>query len=106
MTRQHLLEHVSEVGHYQLPAIVADFAQYHFDESLLQANSNTLQALHSRAAQYYFALIRPYSGQQQRHNKDVQMLIEAVWHKLQAGQKQEAYDIIQQEDILQYIFEI
>ncbi len=93
---QHLLQPTGE-GCYQLHAIVASYAQSHFDENNQQASQPALQAAHAKAAQYYLQQTVPPRGQR-LHMSDVKFLIEAIWHKCQAGLWQEAYILMEQED--------
>ncbi len=68
---QHLLNALGE-GRYRLHAIVANYAQDHFNERDEQANQNALRAAHAKAAQYYqqqaakICLPRPQTQTHQR----------------------------------------
>jgi len=94
LLRQHLLQATGE-GRYQLHAIVADYAHGHF------IAGNTLQSAHARAAQYYLQQAKQHCPplEQRRRISDVQPLIEAIWQQCQAQQWQQAYDLLEQEDI-------
>jgi len=88
-------------GLYQLHAIVASYAQNHFDDSNEQANQQDLRAAHEKAAQYYLqqaAKICP-PREKRRGISDVQPLIEATWQYCQAEQWHEAYNLIKREHI-------
>jgi tetratricopeptide (TPR) repeat protein len=97
---QHLL---TDTGNecYQLHAIVAEYVQGHFVERDEQANKQALRAAHARAAQYYLqqAEIKCPPRGSRRKVDDVQPLIEAFWQYCQAGQWQEAYDLVWQEGV-------
>jgi hypothetical protein len=97
---QHLLQ-ASGDGRYQLHVIVANYAQDHFVEGNEQANQQTLRTAHARAAQYYQqqAATSCPPRKQRRQISDVHDLIEAIWQYYQADQWQEAYDLMEQEDI-------
>ena len=97
---QHLLQ-TTEQGNYQLHGIVASYAQSHFDESDERANEQALQTAHAKAAEYYLqrSAIDTPPHEKRRSIKDVQLLIEAVWQLCQAGQWQEAYNLMEQEEI-------
>ena len=71
---------------YQLHAIIADYAQTHFDESNEQANEVAFVAAHSNAAQYYLeqAAKNCPPREQRRGISDVHELIEAIWQLCQA----------------------
>ena len=98
---QHLLEAVGE-GRYQLQAIIADYAQDHFDESNEQANQKALRVAHARAAQFYLQLAETTCPprEQRRGISDIHDLVEAIWQKCQAEQWHEAYDLMEKEWIL------
>ena len=95
---QNLLQASGE-GHYQLHAIVAQYALGHFVEGEEAANQAAVQAAHIKAAAYYRNLagtISPARGKR-GHISDVEPLIEAIWHTCQAQQWQEAYRLMEQE---------
>ena len=96
---QHLVQAAGE-GQYQLHAIVSEYAQRHFDEHDELANVQALQAAHTKAAQYFQqqAMICPPRGKRQGVS-DIQPLVEMVWHYCQAGQWQEAYNLMELEDL-------
>jgi tetratricopeptide (TPR) repeat protein len=98
---QRLLEAVGG-SRYQLHAIIAEYAQTHFDESSEQANEEALQAAHTRAAQYFLEQAEKNCPprEQRRRVNDVRDLIEAIWQLCQAEHLQEAYNLIEQEEIL------
>ncbi len=103
LLNQHLLEAKGE-GHYQLHAIVAEYARDHFvegDEHSEEANQQALLAAHGRAAQYYLERAKTsYSPRKQRQKvSDVRDLIEATWQYCQAKQWPEAYKVMEEEHI-------
>jgi hypothetical protein len=97
---QHLLEAVGD-GCYQLHAIIATYAQDHFNEGSEQANRQAQQAAHASAAFYYLQLASTTCPPriQRRKISEVHSLIEAVWQYCQAGYWQEAYDLMDQEGL-------
>jgi tetratricopeptide (TPR) repeat protein len=97
---QHLLEAIGD-GRYQLHAIIATYAQDHFNEGSEQANRQALQAAHASAAHYYLQLASTTCPprNQRRKISEVHPLIEAVWQYCQAEYWQEAYDLMEQEGI-------
>jgi len=94
LLRQHLLQASGE-GRYQLHAIVAGYARSHF------ITDNTLQNAHARAAQYYLqqAMLHCPPREQRRQRSDVHDLVEAVWQHCQAEQWQEAYNLMEKEEL-------
>lgn len=102
---QHFLRPTGQ-GRYQLHDIVANYAQSHFDESDERANQQALQTAHAKAAQYYLqqSAINTPMRERRRGIKDVQLLIEAVWHLCQAGQWREAYDLMEREELSENLF--
>lgn len=98
LLRQHLLQASGE-GRYQLHAIVADYARNRYTGDHEQQQS--LQEAHTRAAHYYLQqAAQHYPPRDQRHYiSDVQPLIEAIWHLCQAEQWQQAYNLVEQENI-------
>ncbi len=94
LLRQHLLQAPGE-GRYQLHAIVADYARSHF------IADNTLQNAHARAAQYYLqqAMLHCPPREQRRQRSDVHDLVEVVWQHCQAEQWQEAYNLMEKEEL-------
>ncbi len=97
---QHLLQ-ASGDGRYQLHALVANYAQSHFDESNEPANKEALRAARARAAQYYLqqASTSCPPPDKRRQISDVQPLIEAIWQFCQSGQWQSAFDLMEQEKL-------
>src|SRR5260221_7205691 len=96
---QHLLQAVGE-GQYRLHAIVAEYAQRHFDEHDELSNVQALQVAHTRAAQYFQRQVKncPPRGKRQGIS-DIQPLVEMVWHYCQAEQWREAYNLMEQEEL-------
>ncbi len=97
---QHLLQAMGALR-YQLHAIVASYARDHFDEQSRDANQEALRIAHAKAAQYYIqqAATDCLPRKERRKVSDVQLLIEATWHYGQAGQWQEAYDLMEKEGL-------
>jgi hypothetical protein len=89
-------------GCYQVHAVVARYVQTHFVEGDQQANQQALRVAHETAAHYYLdqALASALPHEQRRRITDIQGIIEVVWHYTQAGQWQEAYALMEQEDVL------
>lgn len=98
---QHLIEPTGE-GHYQLHAIISEYAQGHFDESSELANTEARKARHLRAAHYYQHIAETNTPpiSERRQAIEIHDFIEAIWQYCQADQQQEAYNIIEQEKIL------
>ena len=101
---QHLLQ-ASGNECYQLHIIVASYAKDHFDAGSEEANRQALRGAHAKAAQYYvhYAEASCPPRDKRRNADDVKPLIEAVWQYCQAGQWQEAYDLMEREDIFTYL---
>ncbi len=96
---QHLLQDVGKEC-YQLHAVLAEYAQRHFDEHDEQINKQALQAAHAKAAQYYLQRAMSCPPREKRRKvDDVQPLIEAFWQYCQAGQWQEAYNLMLEEGL-------
>jgi tetratricopeptide (TPR) repeat protein len=97
---QHLLQ-PSGQERYRLHAIVASYARDHFDESDDTANLRARQAAHTQAAQYYLQQAKTSVPlrDRRRHTSDIHDLTEATWQLCEAGKWQEAYNLMQQEDI-------
>jgi tetratricopeptide (TPR) repeat protein len=97
---QHLLQDIGKEC-YQLHAIVAEYARRRFVERDEQANKQALRAAHAKAARYYLqqAATSCPPPEKRRVIEDVKSLIEAFWQYCQAGQWQEAYDLVRQEGV-------
>jgi tetratricopeptide (TPR) repeat protein len=89
----------AENGHYRLHAVVARYAQTHFVDGDQQANQQELWAAHTIAAHYYIQQASIISPEQRRGVNDIQGIIEAVWQYTQATQWQEAYELVEQEEL-------
>ncbi len=100
LLRQHLLQAPGE-GRYQLHTIVADYARSRFGIRSGEVGTQTLQAAHDRAARYYLqqAAVNCPPRSQRRRVSDVQLLIEATWQLCLAERWQEAYELMEQENI-------
>ncbi len=97
---QHLLKATGN-GYYQLHTIVTNYAQSHFDENDEQINQQILRTAHRKASAYYLrqaAAACPPKDQRRQIN-DIHPLLESVWQSCQAQQWQEAYDLMEHEDI-------
>lgn len=99
---QHLLQATGK-GLYQLNAIVASYAQSHFDETSEQANQQALWVAHTKAAQYYLshARIACPPRKERRGINDVQPLLDGIWHLCHAAQWQQAYNLMEKEGIFE-----
>jgi tetratricopeptide (TPR) repeat protein len=97
---QHLLQATGALR-YQLHAIVASYARDHFDEQNREKNQKAIKSAHTKAAQYYMqqAATDCLPRKERRKVSDVQPLIEATWHYEQAGQWQQAYDLMEKEGL-------
>ncbi len=97
---QHLLQAMGALR-YQLHAIVASYARDHFDERNRGKNQKAIKSAHAKAAQYYMqqAATDCPPRKERRKVSDVQPLIEASWHYGEAGQWQEAYDLMEKEGL-------
>jgi tetratricopeptide (TPR) repeat protein len=97
---QHLLQGKG-AAHYQPHSIVASYARQHVVEGEVQANRQAVQAYHAQAAQYYLQHAQTSCPlrEKRRRVSDVQPFIEAVWHLTQAGQWQEAYKVVEREEL-------
>ena len=97
---QHLLQE-SGSECYQLHIIVASYAKDHFDTGSEQTNRQALRAAHTKAAQYYvqYAEASCPPRDKRRNADDVKPLVEAFWQYCQAGQWQEAYDLMLEEGL-------
>lgn len=97
---QHLIEPTGE-GHYQLHAIIAEYAYSHFDESNELANEEARRTAHMRAAQYYQqqAVMSCPPLDERRNASDIHDLVETIWHYCRAEKWQEAYNLIEQERV-------
>ncbi len=102
LVTQHLVEAVGE-GRYQLHAIVSVYAQGRFNGNSDEANHGALQTAHAKAAQYYLqrAEITSLPRGKRRLVSDVHDLIEAIWQFCQARNWQEAYHLMERENILE-----
>src|SRR5260370_35872341 len=102
LIRQHLLQAVGQ-DCYQIPAIVTNCV-HHFGNNNQPIDQVTLQSAHSKAAHSYQNAAKSHlsSGQQQRRER-AQLLMEAVLHLQQAGKKEEEYDLLHQEDLIEYV---
>jgi len=95
---QHLL--IGEEDHYQVHAVVADYALESLFGTYRQARRVFISEAHSRAARYYQTRPR-LSRELRRQINDVRDVIETVWHWCQAGQPQTAYALMQEETLFQ-----
>ena len=101
LLEQHLIQAQTTSGHYLLHPIVVTYAQHHFVVNDEAANAQAKQAAHAKAAQYYLQVAATSCppDDKRRRISDVQPLIEAVWQLAQAGQFQEAYEIMERESL-------
>ena len=98
---QYLIQAQATKGHYVLHPIVATYAHHHFVVNDEAANRQAKQAAHAKAAQYYLhvAATSCPPDDKRRRISDVQPFIEAVWQLAQAGQFQEAYELMERESL-------
>jgi hypothetical protein len=99
---QHLLQASGSGSElYQLHAIVSEYAKDHINTKSPQLNRKALRALHTKAANYFMSCTKTnYIPLDQRKGIDhVKLLIEAVWQYCQAGQWQEAFNFMRQENL-------
>ncbi len=104
---QHLLQKLGEnhneieQGLYRVHNVVATYALDHFFDGNEQSNIQTLRITHGKAAQYYLAEVaKNYIPREQRRAfGDVHSLLEAFWHFCQANQWQNAYNLLDRENI-------
>lgn len=89
--RQGLLQ-TSDQSHYQLHPLVAVYVRDYYAES----DQQILKNAHVKAAQHYMGQYRvSYSrGDKQQH-----AILEAIWHRCQAQEYPDAYDLIWKEKI-------
>ncbi|MBV9691983.1 MAG: ATP-binding protein [Ktedonobacteraceae bacterium] len=101
LLQQHLIQAQGSDGQYQLHPIVATYAHQHFVMHDEAANTQSRQAAHGRAVHYYLHVATTHcpADDQRRRISDVQPLIEAVWQLAQAGQFQEAYELMLRESL-------
>lgn len=97
---QHLLQ-ASGKKRYRLHIIIADYAKSHIIEGDEQANKQALLAGHTKAAQYYLQQAKTSCPprEKRRQISEVHDLIEAIWQYCQAEQWQEAYHLMEKEEI-------
>jgi tetratricopeptide (TPR) repeat protein len=95
---QHLLQ-LGGDAQYQLHAIVKSYADEHFHPGRGAANIQARKNAHARAALYYYNEVPRLKRESRRSRQDIQALIEAIWQYCQAEQWQEAYAIIEQENL-------
>lgn len=100
LVAQHLLQS-SGRGRYHLHAVVVGYIQKHFVENDEPANQQALREAHTRAAHYYRQQAANKCPPRERRQgiSDVHELIESIWQFCQAEQWQEAYDLLEQEEI-------
>jgi tetratricopeptide (TPR) repeat protein len=98
---QYLLEATGK-GHYQLHAIVADYARGHFVEHNEQDNQQALEEAHGKTVEYYLNQAalnnRPW---ERRKRKDLHPLIEAIWQLCQAREWEKAYTLMEEESVFE-----
>lgn len=99
--RTQYLLHALGNGRFRVHNIVAEYVRNHFDEHSVQMNANFRVVAHTNAAQYYLKQMTPtYLPRAERRTvSNVFPLIEATWQYCQAGRWQEAYDLLEQENL-------
>jgi len=95
------LFHVASEGQYELHPLVANYTKRHFVEKDEEANKRAVRGMHAQAAQYYAqtAINQCLKRNKRRGFKDIQPLIEAVWQYCQAGLWQEAFELMDKENL-------
>ena len=86
---------------YQLHPVVADFMHALQVDGYEQVDKQARQLMHARAAHYYGELFRrdPLPIWEQQRVSTIHSLVETIWHLCQAGQKQDAYELICQTEL-------
>lgn len=94
---QHLLQSAAEAT-YRVHMLVAHYIR---EDSSDEGRQQAIRTAHARAAIYYLtrASTGDHLGQPQRTLSDLQPLIEAAWHRCQAGLWAQAFELIQQEGL-------
>lgn len=90
---------------YQPHIIVTNYIRDNFVEDDTQANLEIGQAVHTRAAGLYLQLAakRCVSREFRQRDSNIHELIEAIWHYCRTSQWQEAYELMQQEDLFAHL---
>lgn len=103
---QHLLQTSGE-GSYQLHTIVASYAHSYALAGNEQARQQAEKVAHVRAAEYYQRQLTEQSPprEKRQHIRDVEPLIEAIWHDCQAEQWQAANTLMEQEGLFKELRE-
>jgi len=101
LLEQHLVQVLPATGHYLLHPIVASYASRHFALNGAADDETARKTAHAQDAQYYLqvATANNATAGGVKGISDAQPLIEAVWQLCQAEQFQEAYELMQQEDL-------
>ncbi len=101
LLEQHLVQSQPASGHYQVHPIVAAYARRHFFLDETAGGEPARKAAHARAAHYYMqiAAAKNASAAEAKGIRDAEPLIEAVWQMCQEGEFQEAYELMQREDL-------
>ncbi len=101
-TRSLLLVHSSNERRYELHPLIAEYIRRHVVYERADAHTDdALRHIHSQAAQYYLNHFNRLGQDKQERLSigDIHDLIEATWHYCRAGQFQDAYALIVQEQI-------
>jgi tetratricopeptide (TPR) repeat protein len=100
---QQLVQAQASSGLYLLHPIVATYAEQHFVVNDVAANKHAMQTAHAQAAQYYLqiAAVDCPASDKRGQVSDVQPLIEAAWQYCQAGMYQEAYELLEEENLFE-----
>ena len=101
LLEQHLFQASPASGLYQPHPIVASYARRHFILDELNSGEAARKAAHEQAARFYqqIATANNIAPDKRKGIGDVQPLIEAVWQLCQAEQFQEAFELMDQEDL-------
>src|SRR5579859_616408 len=100
LLEQHLVQTQPAIGHYQVHPIVAAYARRRFFLDDTISGESARKVAHAQAAHYYMqvAAVSNASGGA-KGIKDTEPFIEAVWQLCQEGEFQEAYALMQRENL-------
>jgi tetratricopeptide (TPR) repeat protein len=103
LLEQHLVQSLPATSHYQVHPIVALYARRHFFLDETASGELARKAAHAQAAHYYMqvAAANNATAAGAKGIRDAEPLIEAVWQLCQEGEFQEAYKLMQREDLFE-----
>lgn len=101
LLEQHLAQVLPATGHYLLHPIVALYASRHFALHEALDDDTARKTAHAQAAQYYMQVTAANNTIPGgvKGISDAQPLIEAAWQLCQAEKFQEAFELMQREDL-------